>query len=541
MGFFRALVVVCLAILPSVWAQISEDATITIDTSTNVAETDANYICATIDWWPQDKCNYNRCPWGSSSAINLDLTHPFLNNAVKAFKNLRIRLGGSLQDQVIYNVGNLSSPCRPFKKESGGLFGFSKGCLYMRRWDELNSFFNKTGVVLTFGLNALHGRRHIQRGVWGGDWDSSNTRDFINYTLSKGYHVDSWEFGNELSGKGVGASVAAEQYGKDAIRLNSMIDESYTSFKLRPTLVAPGGFYDKPWFDKLLQVSGPHVVNVISHHMYTLGPGSDPNIMNKIQNPDHLNRASFVFSNITSTIQSNGPWTSAWVGESGGAYNSGARGISNSFVNSFWYLDQLGMAAKYSTRVYCRQSLIGGFYGLLNKTTFVPNPDYYSALLWHRLMGKGVLAVNSTSSPYLRVYAHCAKERAGITVLLINLSNQTTYNIEVQSEKYAELFEKSKTRAHKKSFTHGLKKSVSWIGNTASDEKLSREEYNLTPKDGDLRSRVMLLNGQPLQLTATGDIPSLVPAHRDVNERVSIGPSSIKFIVYPNFISPGCN
>lgn len=35
------------------------------------------------------------------------------------------------------------------------------------------------------------------------------------------------------------------------------------------------------------------------------------------------------------------------------------------------------MAAKYDTKVYCRQALIGGFYGLLNKTTLVPNPDYY--------------------------------------------------------------------------------------------------------------------------------------------------------------------
>lgn len=31
-----------------------------------------------------------------------------------------------------------------------------------------------------------------------------------------------------------------------------------------------------------------------------------------------------------------GPWASAWVGESGGAYNSGGREVSNTFVDSFW-------------------------------------------------------------------------------------------------------------------------------------------------------------------------------------------------------------
>lgn len=41
------------------------------------------------------------------------------------------------------------------------------------------------------------------------------------------------------------------------------------------------------------------------------------------------------------------------------------------------YLDQLAMSAAYDTKTYCRQTLIGGNYGLLNTTTYEPNPDYY--------------------------------------------------------------------------------------------------------------------------------------------------------------------
>lgn len=50
---------------------------------------------------------------------------------------------------------------------------------------------------MTFGLNALHGRHPIYRSAWGGDWDSNNAYDFIKYTVSKGYQIDSWEFGME--------------------------------------------------------------------------------------------------------------------------------------------------------------------------------------------------------------------------------------------------------------------------------------------------------------------------------------------------------
>lgn len=62
-----------------------------------------------------------------------------------AFSPLRIRIGGSLQDQVLYKVGTLAPKCPHFKRRDDGLFGFSKGCLDMNRWDLLNKLFNRTG------------------------------------------------------------------------------------------------------------------------------------------------------------------------------------------------------------------------------------------------------------------------------------------------------------------------------------------------------------------------------------------------------------
>ncbi|KAG0464966.1 hypothetical protein HPP92_019130 [Vanilla planifolia] len=309
-----------------------------------------------------------------------DLKNPILTNAIKAFSTLRIRLGGSLQDQVIYKVGEKSPLCHRFiklKNATKGLFGFSSGCLRMSRWDKLNEVLSKFGVVITFGLNALYGRMKASDGLYIGDWDSSNTREFINYTITRKYKIDSWEFGNELSGRGIGARVDADQYGKDLVTLKVLIDELYQNSSSKPKILAPGGFYEKAWYDKMLQTSGSGVVDGVTHHIYNLGGGDDQGIVRKILDPFYLDYIVQTFKNVALTIKSFGPWSSAWVGEAGGSFNSGAKDVSNTFVNSLWYLDQLGIASVFGHKVYCRQALIGGNYALLDTTTFEPNPDYY--------------------------------------------------------------------------------------------------------------------------------------------------------------------
>ncbi|XP_060958743.1 heparanase-like protein 1 isoform X3 [Cannabis sativa] len=405
----------------------SEFVRVTIRGESSIGKTDDNFICATLDWWPPEKCDYNQCPWGNAGILNLDIKNKIFVNAITAFNPLRIRLGGSLEDLVVYDVGNAVKECPKFRLQKNGLFGFSNGCLSQTRWDELNYLFNQTRALVTFSLNALYGKIASREDkLWIGEWNPENARQLMEYTLEKGYKIDSYEL------------------------------------------------------------------------------GVDPGVINRIQDPVYLDKVAHTYRNVSRIVKKYSPKAGAWVGEAGGAYNSGGKNVQDRFVDGFWYLDQLGMASSLDHKVYCRQALIGGFYGLLNTTTFVPNPDYYGALLWHRLMGKEVLAASHDGSPKLRAYSHCSKNKPGITLLLINFSNSTFFHVVISVYPFQKL----------------------------SERRSQREEYHLTAKNGYIQSDEVLLNGTPLQLTNSSDIPLMEPILVDSYSPVCVAPDSFVFVVF---------
>ena len=65
--------------------------------------------------------------------------------------------------------------------------------------------------------------------------------------------------------------------------------------------------------------------------------------------------------------------------------------------------------------------------------------------------------------------------------------------------------------------------------------------YRLTPKDGNLTSHVMLLNGKPLEISSTGEIPEMSPpSATKASTPINISPSSIYFVKFKNFTAPAC-
>ena len=64
-----------------------------------------------------------------------------------------------------------------------------------------------------------------------------------------------------------------------------------------------------------------------------------------------------------------------------------------------------------------------------------PNPDFFALALWQNLMGQDVMEVTRSDDGEdrnFRVYSHRSEEQ--LTFLLINLNNETSYEVELQAE-----------------------------------------------------------------------------------------------------------
>ena len=130
----------------------------------------------------------------------------FYSIAASAFAPAHLRIGGSEQDDVWYAV---DGSCPPSVN--------STFCLSMDRWDELNAFALKTGMTISFGLNAMQGRNNESQ-----RFNSSNLDAFLEWTAARRNYTGLWgfTFGNELEYKAL-----FQPYSEDVLLVRSLIDK----------------------------------------------------------------------------------------------------------------------------------------------------------------------------------------------------------------------------------------------------------------------------------------------------------------------------
>ncbi|GKE96652.1 heparanase-like protein 3, partial [Tanacetum coccineum] len=98
------------------------------------------------------------------------------------FSPLKLRLGGTLKNRLIYQSQGDEEPCSQFTITLDGLFGYTQGL-----------------------------------------WNSSNAEALMKHMVDKGFTIHGWELGNELSTQGIGAKITADQYALDTIALQNLV------------------------------------------------------------------------------------------------------------------------------------------------------------------------------------------------------------------------------------------------------------------------------------------------------------------------------
>jgi hypothetical protein len=242
----------------------------------------------------------------------------------------------------------------------------------------------------------------------------------------------------------------------------------------------------------LLAASGPGLDRFSYHHYNTLsrrcGVHDDPA---QALSEDWLARTDAAFAVYHALRDAYEPGKPIWLTETADAACGGNRWDA-SFLDTFRYLDQLGRLARAGVQVVMHNTLAASDYGLLDEGTFRPRPNYWAALLWHRLMGTTVLDAGATSAPGLHIYAHChAATKGAASVLLINTSRTTPRSVT--------------------------------LANAAGQYTLRADR---------LVSATVRLNGTTLGLTTNDDLPPLT-ARLAPAGRLRLAPTSITFLVMP--------
>lgn len=360
-----------------------------VSTAQAVSKTDDVWACANLGWYPPDKCNYGMCPWGQSGVLNINFNQSMLQHAVAAFDGaFHLRLGGSLSDFVMYNVSSKdAASCVPFSPATNATrlgYDYFTGCLGLRRWNDILDFALLTNISIVFGVSALHGRQQpppcpegtncrLPRsptccvGPWAGDWQSDNVKELLEYTLAAGYrNIYALEFGNELAGQyGIQAKFSPEQYSADFSRFVDAVSSSYARHSQSPPLtLVPGNSWDADWYSQFLKLlDASHRPAIVSHHLYSLGGGFDPASGDRALDPAHLNLISALADDVVHTLAPFQPPAPAagfsiWVGEAGGAYNSGRDGVTNTFWSGFWCAALLAPQPRAESNARCRAAAL---------------------------------------------------------------------------------------------------------------------------------------------------------------------------------------
>jgi Glycosyl hydrolase family 79, N-terminal domain len=297
------------------------------------------------------------------------------------------------------------------------------------RWHAVIDFARAVDAEIVTSFAVSSGTR-TQAGIWSTD----QARRLLAYTRSLHANIAAAEFMNEpnlAAQNGAPAGYDAKAYGRDFKIFRAFIRQtSPKTLVVGPSSTGetPSGSDSRMRTSDLLAASGRGLDVFSFHHYATLsqrcGGRDKPEDILSDEWLSRTDRALAFYSALRDRFE---PGTPLWLTETADAA-CGGNPWDATFADTFRYLDQLGRLARVRVQVVMHNTLAASDYGLLDEKTFDPRPDYWAALLWHRLMGRIVLDPKLPAQPDLHVYAHChPKNPGGVSILVINLSRDASH------------------------------------------------------------------------------------------------------------------
>ncbi len=389
---------------------------------------DDRYLSFSIDisvlaggyWW--EGATNTRGGLGTVRVPPINLKNKKLDLLVSKLGPAFLRVGGSEADKIHY-----------FQAPQD-----EKNCLVLTKdqWDQLHEFIRRNELKLSFTFKyGLFKRKHH------GKWRASEVETLLRYAQQNNQTIDVCELGNELNAYWAFHGITAQPRAKNLAVDYHEFTRTILAYMPDAKIIGPGSAFwpklgetIKPFsnitenFLKACQNKNTPI-HIVDWHYYPFQSLRSP-VRTRAANvraflkPRSLNDFKKYADGLRNLQAAYIPNASIWTGETGSAQCGGEPKLSDRFISCFWWADQLGQGALCHQSVMIRQSLIGGEYGLIDRLTLKPRPDYWLSWLWKQLMGQSVYKVN-TEHHLLRTYCHDTPYSSGKTLLLINLSART--------------------------------------------------------------------------------------------------------------------
>lgn len=436
----------------------------------------------------------------------INLSNPRLRELAKALGPAYVRVSGSWANSVWFDDSDKPPP----KTAPSGF----NGVLTRAEWKGVIAFANATDAKLVTSFAISSGVRNAK-----GVWTPVQAHKLIAYTRSIGGHIAAAEFFNEPDMPEYGGAPKgydAADYARDFAVFREFAGKMVPDM----LIVGPGSVGEGVLMPRMsgglakgvmktrdiLSATPKPVFDVFSYHFYgaaslrcaSMGAGAQTTPTDALSEA-WLARTDAAYDFYVKGLRNQyEPGKPVWITETADAA-CGGNPWAKTFLDSFRYLDQLGRLAKRGVAVVFHNTLASSEYGLLDSDTFEPRPNYWAALLWHRLMGQTVLDVGASRAG-LHLYAQCSpRHPGGVTLLAINNSR----------DRSAEL-------------------------------SLPMQSTRYTLSAPQLESTSVMLNGRKLALDSNDRLPSLegTPAP---SGRLTLAPATISFFAFTDANNPHCH